>query len=371
MRLTSMLSGAALAAGAVLVAAPAHALADPVPGCGAVLTTDSVLTADLTCPAGAGGLELAEGVTLDLGGHTLRGPGSGIGVKVQVLGDAGVRNGTIAGWGTGIRNDAPEFEIDGVVTIADVTFTENGTGVDPSGRWGASGKTYEVSDSTFTANSEGIGAFYGYAHVVRSVFTGNASAVSLITAGVFVEDSRIENNSTGLYCDESGCRVHRSVLADNGAALDVRTFGAEVVDSVLERNDVALRSFGAWGANSVSGSEILDNGTGVELQSSSARVLDNVFRGNGLAFTTDGTDPTWFDETLVRGNLFERNDDAIYLDEIEGGPNTRLTKNTANDNRGWGIHAPGVVDGGGNKAKRNGNQPQCVGVVCKGTKPQS
>ncbi|NKY39381.1 right-handed parallel beta-helix repeat-containing protein [Cellulomonas septica] len=370
MRLPSVLSCLVLAAGGVLVATPSLA-ATPVPGCGAVLTTDSVLTADLTCPAGVGGLELAEGVTLDLGGHTLRGPGSGVGVLVQVLGDAGVHDGTIAGWSTGIRNDEPEFEIDGVVTIADVTFTENGTGVDPSGRWGASGKTYEVSDSVFTANSDGIGAFYGFAHVVRSVFTGNGTAVNLITAGVAIEDSRIEHNSTGLHCDESGCSVERTTLADNGVAVDARFFGADIVDSVVERNEVGLASFSVWGVNHVSGTEFLDNGTAIDLQTSSAEIVDNVFRGNGLGFRTDGSDPTWFPETLLRGNLFERNDDAIFFDEIEGGPNTRLTKNTANYNRGWGIHAPGVVDGGGNKAKGNGNQPQCVGVVCKGSKPRS
>ena len=27
--------------------------------------------------------------------------------------------------------------------------------------------------------------------------------------------------------------------------------------------------------------------------------------------------------------------------------------------------APGVIDGGGNKAKHNGNPAQCVGVRCK------
>lgn len=371
MRLTSVLSGLALVGAGVLVATPAHAVADPVPGCGAVLTTDAVLTADLTCPADAGGLTLAEGVTLDLGGHTLRGPGVGVGVKVPVLGDVGVRNGTLTGWGTGIRNDEPELEIGGVVTVAAVTFTENGTGVDPSGRWGSSGKTYEVSDSTFTGNGEGIGAFYGYAHVVRSVFTENATAVNLITAGVWIEDSRIENNSTGLGCDESGCTVERSTLADNSVAVDARWFGAEILDSVVARNEVGLASFSVWGVSNVSGSEFLDNGTAIDLSTSSASITDNVFRGNGLAFSTDGSDPTWFPETLLRGNLFEKNDDAIFFDEVEGGPNTRLEKNTANYNRGWGIHAPGVVDGGGNKAKGNGNQPQCVGVVCKGSKPRS
>jgi hypothetical protein len=147
-------------------------------------------------------------------------------------------------------------------------------------------------------------------------------------------------------------------------------FGPTIVDSVVERNEVGLAFSGVWGVSQVSGTEFLDNGTAIDLRSSSASITDNVFRGNDLGFTTDGSDPTWFAETLVRGNLFERNGDAIFL-EVEGGQNTRLEKNTANYNAGWGIHAPGVVDGGGNKAKANGNQPQCVGVVCKGSKPRS
>ncbi|WP_166435968.1 hypothetical protein [Cellulomonas shaoxiangyii] len=41
-----------------------------------------------------------------------------------------------------------------------------------------------------------------------------------------------------------------------------------------------------------------------------------------------------------------------------------LGGNEARGNSGWGIHAPGVTDAGGNTARGNGNQPQCVGVVC-------
>jgi hypothetical protein len=33
-------------------------------------------------------------------------------------------------------------------------------------------------------------------------------------------------------------------------------------------------------------------------------------------------------------------------------------------NARWGIHAPGAIDLGGNTARGNGNEPQCVGVVC-------
>jgi hypothetical protein len=43
-----------------------------------------------------------------------------------------------------------------------------------------------------------------------------------------------------------------------------------------------------------------------------------------------------------------------------------LTRNVANDNGNLGIQAePSVIDGGGNKAKGNGNPLQCVNVFCK------
>jgi hypothetical protein len=45
---------------------------------------------------------------------------------------------------------------------------------------------------------------------------------------------------------------------------------------------------------------------------------------------------------------------------------TTLTKNTANDNGDLGIEAvPGVIDGGGNRARGNGNPAQCLNVSCK------
>ena len=63
------------------------------------------LTADLTC-AGDGLVVAAPGVTLDLGGHTISGPGSransiGTGVRVAAAGVT-VRNGTIQGFRDGL-----------------------------------------------------------------------------------------------------------------------------------------------------------------------------------------------------------------------------------------------------------------------------
>jgi parallel beta-helix repeat protein len=66
--------------------------------------------------------------------------------------------------------------------------------------------------------------------------------------------------------------------------------------------------------------------------------------------------------TLLRANVATRNrDDGIDVNS----PATTVTANVANDNEDLGIEAvPGVTDGGGNRARGNGNPAQCVGVRC-------
>lgn len=69
--------------------------------CGDTLTASTRLRADLTCPEGDG-LTLGAGVTLDLGGHTLTGPGGyGAGVDLGTTGRSALVNGTVRGWGVG------------------------------------------------------------------------------------------------------------------------------------------------------------------------------------------------------------------------------------------------------------------------------
>jgi hypothetical protein len=66
--------------------------------------------------------------------------------------------------------------------------------------------------------------------------------------------------------------------------------------------------------------------------------------------------------TVLRANVATRNrDDGIDVNN----PATTVTANVANDNTDLGIEAvAGVTDGGGNRARGNGNPAQCVGVVC-------
>lgn len=75
-----------------------------------------------------------------------------------------------------------------------------------------------------------------------------------------------------------------------------------------------------------------------------------------------------FVESTVVDTLLERNiaigagDDGIDVDSAA----TTVTRNLALHNRDLGIEAvPSVTDGGGNKARANGNPAQCTTIRCE------
>jgi parallel beta-helix repeat protein len=98
--------GAAVIGLAAATVAIAPASADSLE-CGDEISVDTVLTTDLTCGAGDGLEIVANGVTLDLGGHTITGPGAygqgaGAGVRVTQRTGVTVMHGTITGYQTAV-----------------------------------------------------------------------------------------------------------------------------------------------------------------------------------------------------------------------------------------------------------------------------
>jgi large repetitive protein len=90
------------------------------------------------------------------------------------------------------------------------------------------------------------------------------------------------------------------------------------------------------------------------------QILHNAVRGN-MPF---GVLLTQAQNTRVERNKADRNtDDGIHVDS---GAGDLLAGNTVNHNGDYGIEgSPTVVDGGGNKARGNGNPAQCLNVACK------
>ena len=74
--------------------------------CEQVVTTDAVLTADLSCPSGvfesAAVVAGASNITIDLMGHTITGHPIGIGVSVQNVDGVTIKNGTVKNFMVGI-----------------------------------------------------------------------------------------------------------------------------------------------------------------------------------------------------------------------------------------------------------------------------
>jgi hypothetical protein len=287
----------------VLGGASAATAAAPPVTCGSVLDTDAYLTADLHCPDGTG-IYLELDVTLDLRGHRLIGPGA----------DA---VGTGNGIGVTIAPVWPSQVINGTITDWPVAIGGNeDKETVPSA---------VLQDLRLIDNGTAILANQALLTVRR--ITARSNDIVLDSSGGFdlpsqvtMTDSTVRGNRRGLSCDYSHCDVRRSRFVGNGTA------------------------FASTGAGSVG-------------------LRDSVFTANRAGFRRVVTVPTDFSAVLKR-NTFRYNGDAVVLDDPGAVPGSSVGSTTAVRNAGWGIYAPGVTDLGGNAARRNGRQPQCVGVAC-------
>lgn len=397
---------AVLTVAAFVVPGSGQARASTV-SCGATITTNTKLDSDLTdCPSN--GIVIgADNITLDLNGHTVGGDGvpadpaeSCIDDGVCDLGisnSAGhvgvtIKGGAVSGFDEGVFVRGSENRIQGVATADNSTFglivgdsmrsrIDHNSSVDD----GVSGiLMFDSTDIHIDHNS--VEGTTGYAMPVfdsshngieQNVLTGDQHGILLeessdaneirgngISHGGSIEvdhssDNRIEGNALtnpgdGILLGEA----HRTLVSDNSvtdagigfsepAGFGILLDGAD--DSLVERNAV---TGGKGPAIFV---------TSLESQGTSDRnvISHNVTTSRfspGILVNADAT------ATLLMGNTANENgDDGIRVDAA----GTTLTRNTANFNQELGIEAvPGVIDGGGNRARGNGNPLQCTNVAC-------
>ncbi|AEE47466.1 hypothetical protein [Cellulomonas fimi] len=359
MRRTWRTAAAALALAVVVTTGQAVAAAARPPGvaCGDVLTGDVRLTRSLHCTTSPG-LTLAAGASLDLGGHSLVGPGTGVAVVTDPTAPTTLRNGTVRGWDAGVRRAVEDEPTTAPLVVDRLVVRDTGTGLGVE-----LGATLDVRRSRFVGNGTAVSGFYGTVDVADSVFVGNQVGASVSQGRLTVTGSRFTDDVFALDCGECALTLARStVTGSDRAVYGYGSGGARIEDNVFTRNRVVLSSEWSGTPDQVLRNRFADNDVAVEALVP-MHLEGNVFVRNRLAVHSDDHERGYFAEpvlTLV-DNRFDRNGDAVYTTFPATLQGTVAVRST-----GYGIYAPLATDLGGNVAYGNGTEPQCTGVVCAG-----
>ena len=386
---------AATALSLALASGAYAAKADHV-SCGQTITADTTLDSDLTKCGGPGITIGADGITLDLNGHTIQGKGRGSGVN-NIAGHDGVTIG-----GGSIRDFAESIAVVGAYDnqMYDLSLSgDRHVGIYVQDSTAIQIERVSVTDIRFS------GIFLWRSHDVRvegsSSSRNGAGLVAQASDHLVIRANAYQGNSfEGIALDESSeSDVRENTLSDNETGIALNTADAnQVSDNQVSRNGGGIIVLGS--ANTVTDNRVADTsgckrfcGYGISVEAGAGNLIarnevqrtmrdgiridayapemptvDNVVRDNlvseatvdGLSIGTDG--PGIVSDTLIEGNLATGSGDDGF--DIRR-PAATLTGNTANDNFDLGIEAvAGVVDGGGNMAGGNANPLQCTNVFC-------
>ena len=321
--------------------------------CGDVITQDTTLDSDLVNCPGDGVLIGADNVTLDLAGHTI--DGGAVGESYQGVDNDGghdgvtVQRGRIQEFHSAVYFDGGD---DGVLRRLTVVDT------------GAAFLLFDSDRNTMERNilSSGIAMYDDCdANVIDRNYSDTAGN-SILLVGF---DQQRESD---------GNRITRNLLIGAGESFAIYLTDSD--DALIEGNDIrdhsgtGIQMAGNGMTNRIQRNTLSGNGEGIAVD---GYYIDTVILENDVVGSDgDGINlgPFGFERrTVVERNTASRNgDDGI---DSDAGSAT-FTRNTANFNADLGIEAvPGVTDGGGNKARGNGDPAQCEGVSCCGVRDRS
>jgi parallel beta-helix repeat protein len=296
--------------------------------CDDTITADLRLSGDLDCIATGGrdGPAVgADGIDVDLAGHTIR--GGGVALENSGFDDVTIHGGSLYAFGTALALDGASRNL-----IRNV------------------GAGLRQNPFTGPSTTTGVRIQGGEANVVRH--------------------SDVQGSSLGLWATGSpGLLVADSTGVSGSGSRGGGT--AVLIDGNLARvlrNDLSASIHVNGSSNRIVGNRVKGVGFGIQL----AAGHDNLVAENEvhdtaiLSFMTDAGDGIIVRaeaiDTRLRGNVSTSNfDDGIDVRS----PTTRLRDNRADDNEDFGIDAVGgVIDLGGNTASGNGNPLQCRNVFC-------
>jgi len=351
--------------------------------CGDAITTDTTLHKDLVNCPNNGIVIGANGITLDLNGHRIDGDGTPVAeCPPREFCDVGVLNDSYNGV-TMRHGRVREFDVGAFVGRARHNRL---LGISSSRNRFFGILVFElarslVRDSSGNRNlppeGDGMGLFGSHhVRILHSSFRRNPpfgpglhvadSSHNLIKGNLF---SR--NPDIGISLENADHnRVRRNRCVRNGACVVVGPGNR----NVIARNRVAharVTESGAGVAIEVDGGDrnvIARNSVrdteGDAISVGFIKVVGSVVRRNHIRGAgKDGVDvDDKAKHTLLRRNhAFGAKDDGLDANN----PTTKLTRNQARRNGDLGIEAArGVIDGGGNIARNNGDPRQCTNIVC-------
>jgi parallel beta-helix repeat protein len=339
---------------AALALGPADARADHV-DCGQRITRDVRLDADLLNCRGNGLTVAADGITIDLGGHTVDGVGRGVGVFNGQWGDGHrdvtIRNGTVRGFKVGVRSGARETRVYGLAVMRNA-----------AGGIALRSRECRVERSIVTDNGYGHGIFVGGVsgcHVIGNRVSGHLGAgieASRSRAHVIERNRVWDNRQAGiLLAGTAGVRVARNAVNSNdgpGIWLFDGATANQVLDNTLAANvrgiQVTLDGAGNLiDGNTVSGS--VESGIRLAGTAAGNTLTDNLVVLSGMDGIGLAESP---DARVERNSVHDNRRDGIFVTAS----GAALIANTASHNGDDGIDVEdGIVSLLGNVTERNGD----------------
>jgi parallel beta-helix repeat protein len=328
-----------------------QALASHV-ACGDTITTDTTLDSDLIDCPNNGIVIGADDITLDLNGHTIDGDNASVdqcpedefcdvGILNEGHGGVRIKGGTGREFNFGVllfdvrrnavRNLSTVHNVSSGILLfkAARTRVRGNSAARNTGPGSGVGITLFKSDNNRIAHNRFVDNHELGIHLVRSDRN-------------YVRRNRVRGNlEDGIILDSDGNKIVRNRVVQNSITI-TRFDGPRPADNVVRRNRVLRAPFGGISVDQVAKDTVLRRN----------RVIGS--GGDGILVGGRRT-------TLARNKAFRSGDDGIDVRN----PRTTLTRNRANRNHDLGIQAvPGVIDGGGNIARRNGDPRQCVHITC-------
>jgi parallel beta-helix repeat protein len=233
-----------------------------VASCGASVVADLRLEEDLTC-GGDGLIVDANGIMINLHGHTITGAGVGIGITVRGHHDVFIFGGTIERFVTGVF----------VTTSTDVVIKDNGFTLNREGVFlaGASGNTVK-NNAAWQNTLRGI--------MIRPTGSGTISTNNVVM------DNVLTNNPSGiLVFGQPGNTIKANTISESSvAALDLIGGGAS--DNTFKGNLLASNAAGikfgpGWTGNLFLENTIQANTCGIQGTSVGNVFKENLFSANG------------------------------------------------------------------------------------------